>query len=276
MKKLAIFALSIIFLLGNMSCSSEVGEGVSTNICQDSIALNTLNEQIKSINNSYVQKDTRGIKKWFRWLVCSAVDVGAYLLGDDLGDAVAASRLAWDMTKKEFNTKITNEATIKDNFLFVKDITSVGYLHNKYSFELHENFGDALDTMSTSSLAKVVSDLINRDHMHQTNRTNVEKILKGIRRTFNPNLGIKENIDSIKTLTDDNLKKATLEICGSVLDGLQYVNDADTTYIPKVIKTVKGSNINPEVKQQLLNGISIANGSALFWNSDQLLKNKKR
>lgn len=277
MKNLVIFALSIIFLLGNMSCSSEIGEGVSTNIRQDSIALNNLNEQIQSINNSYIQQDTRGLKKWLRWLIFGVADVGGYFLGD-LGGAVAASKLAWDMTKEETNTKISNDATIKENCLNLIDTTSVGYLHNKYSFELLENYGDTLDTMSTSGLAKIVSDLINRDHNYKINPTNVENILKGTRQKFDPNTGIRENIENFKNLTNDELKKATLDICGSVLEGLQYIDDADTTYIPKVTKTIEDSDISPEVKQQLLDGISIANGSALLWNSNQLserLKNAK-
>lgn len=277
MKKLTIYVLCIICFFGNISCTSDTREDVSPNLHQNTATLSNLNEQIKSINNSYIQQDTRGLKKWLRWVIFGVADVGGYLLGD-LGGAVAASKLAWDMTKEETNTKISNDATMKENFLNLMDTTSVGYLHNKYSFELLENYGDTLDTMSTSGLAKIVSDLINRDHNYQINPTNVEKILKGTRQKFDPNTGIRENVENFKNLTNDELKKATLDICGSVLEGLQYIDDADTTYIPKVTKTIEDSDISPEVKQQLLDGISIANGSALFWNSNQLserLKNAK-
>ena len=89
-----------------------------------------------------------------------------------------------------------------------------------------------------------------------------------VKDNFDTNSSISENINRLKTLADTQDKKDALEISGMVLDGLQYVEDADTTYIKRIDRTITDSNINPNLKRMVKDGVSLANASALLWNGD--------
>lgn len=93
-------------------------------------------------------------------------------------------------------------------------------------------------------------------------------MLTVVKDNFDTNSSISENINRLKTLADTQDKKDALEISGMVLDGLQYVEDADTTYIKRIDRTITDSNINPNLKRMVKDGVSVANASALLWNGD--------
>mgnify|MGYP001660717235 CR=1 FL=1 len=64
------------------------------------------------------------------------------------------------------------------------------------------------------------------------------------------------------------------DVCSIVVEGLENIPDTDTTYIKKVNATIEDSNLSDEIKENLLKSVSIANSSALLWNTDALLKTR--
>ena len=272
MKKIIIYTLSFVLCFSSLSCSSEMQNQASNDSSKDEIGLSKLKEQIIDINNSYTRKSTR-MPHWLRWLIFGSADVAGFVLGDIAG-ATGASTLAWNTTKQEKDLTGTGLAPIKTNPDNIVDSATVGYLHNKYAKALFDNYSDALDTMSVSSLTNAVCKVISEDKSYGkvVDENELKNVLSGINANFNPNASISENINKFKTLTVDNQQKLTLDLCSSVLDGLQYVDDSDTTYIAKVNKVIEQSQVKPSLKKEISESVSVANASALLWNGDALKK----
>ena len=75
-------------------------------------------------------------------------------------------------------------------------------------------------------------------------------------------------ISLTRKTSDDNIQKQ-LKIIGQVLEGLQYVDDNDTTYITKAREIIENSKSSKEMKEKLLDAISIANASAKLWVTNE-------
>lgn len=272
MKKIIIFTLSFVLCFSSLSCSSEMQNQASNVSSKDEIGLSKLKEQIVDINNSYTKKNTR-MPHWLRWLIFGAADVAGFVLGD-VGGATGASTLAWNTTKQEKDLTGTGLAPTKPNSDVYIDSTTVGYLHNKYAKALFADYGDALDTMSVSSLSNAVCKIISKDSSYRktVDVNKLKDVLSGINADFNPNGSISENINRFKSRAVDEQQKSILDLCSSVLDGLQYLDDSDTTYIAKVNKAIEQSNVNPSLKKEINESVSVANASALLWNGDALKK----
>ena len=73
-----------------------------------------------------------------------------------------------------------------------------------------------------------------------------------------------------KKLTSNEVERNLWDICGTVIEGLQNVTDDDTHYIQQVNNTVFDADLNPEIKEKILNCVSIAEYSARLWNTDIL------
>ena len=58
-------------------------------------------------------------------------------------------------------------------------------------------------------------------------------------------------ISLTRKTSDDNIQKQ-LKITGQVLEGLQYVDDNDTTYITKAREIIENSKSSKEMKEKLL------------------------
>jgi len=273
MKKIIIYTLSVVFCCSSFSCSSETQDSVSNNSSKDEIELSKLKGQIVNINSSYTKKEGTRMPKWLRWLIFGSADVAGFVLGDVAG-ATGASTLAWTATKEEKQLINSDIVAIKMHPDIIVDSATVGYLHNKFSKELFDNYGNALDTMSVSSLTNAVCKIVSRDKSYGkvVDENELKKVLSGINENFNPNASISENINKFKSLTVNNQQKSTLDLCSSVLDGLQNVDDSDTTYIAKVNKAIEQSQINPSLKKNITESVSVANASALLWNGDALKK----
>lgn len=88
--------------------------------------------------------------------------------------------------------------------------------------------------------------------------------------SFDINKSVEEYFNDLKMQTSDQKKKDALEICSIVLDGLQCVDDNDTTYVKAATDIIKNSNVSQELKTTLLNGVSVAHASAKLWNTDRI------
>ena len=121
--------------------------------------------------------------------------------------------------------------------------------------------------MSIQTIVERVAEVSHKS-ISSTEKEKMIRMLTVVKDNFDTNSSISENINRLKTLADTQDKKDALEISGMVLDGLQYVEDADTTYIKRIDRTITDSNINPNLKRMVKDGVSVANASALLWNGD--------
>ena len=114
-----------------------------------------------------------------------------------------------------------------------------------------------LDNLTGTSLSTAQKNEIVR----QTNR---------IIETFDVNKSVDEYYKELISQTSDLKQKEALEVCGLVLDGLQYVDDNNTTYIDDVKQIINNSSLDPELKATMLDGVSVANASAKLWNTNDV------
>jgi len=106
--------------------------------------------------------------------------------------------------------------------------------------------------------------------LSDTQKAEIMDCTNKIVNSFDANKSVSEYFNELKLKTTDQKKKEALEICEIVLDGLQYVDDNDTIYVKAATDIIKKSDITPELKVTLLDGVSVANASAKLWNTDEI------
>ncbi len=121
---------------------------------------------------------------------------------------------------------------------------------------------DIIDVKYQEISGNVGEQIVGRQKAQQT----IENVLAA----FNPDISITENITEFKKFAIDDNSREALDVCAIVLEGLQYIPDTDTVYIKKVEEAVSKSPINTKLKENILEGVSVANASALLWNGDEL------
>lgn len=283
---LFVLFLALVMLATN-SCSSNSYDDSSfpqtTVLTVDTTATTVLKKNLLALNDEYSVSQTRA-PKWLRWLTASIVDVVTFIIDGGVGGAAGASKVAFDMTKSEANSSLGIEASksqfstnedLKAGSLEGLDVSSVGYLHNKIIIELYKKH-DGKFTIFTENLLldevfdieKSVTGFTNTAERITLSRGTIDRILKlhYVCKT------IPEYADSAKALTDDQSKKQAIEICGIITDGLQYVDDNDTTYINKVKELIDNSKLDEKTEKLVKEGISIAVASAKLWNTDRNLR----
>ncbi|GAA3002444.1 hypothetical protein [Prevotella corporis] len=295
MKKYYFFIFIVAFICS--SCSNELEE--KSNLAEnDSKELILLKENLSNFNKDYsLLNFDNGLRynrakkySWFKRVLLTAVaDVGAYLADGKVSDAVTASTLTWNILK-ERNAEIEKankdvEADKQASACVFKDSPSVylekretiGDIHNFLSVKLIQEFGDTISEVPSEKLIKsIYKDIkdfnlaVNEDIDIQNSIKNIDKILNA----FNPDLSVSENFNNLKNITTDRVTKEMFDVCSIVVEGLENIPDTDTTYIKKVNATIEDSNLSDEIKENLLKSVSIANSSALLWNTDALLKTR--
>lgn len=270
----------ILFIVaGLFSCNNE-------NVCYDKnmdnnvVAIEAVKSDLHNLNASYMPKQgsqTR-MPKWLRLLIFGAADVAGGIWGGVSG-ACGASTLAWNVTKHEVKSveeTIVNDGqdvpTFKDNNLNGIEVGSAGYIHNVVILSA---FGQNEDiyAMNNEDVMAVVFQTLEKETgttLSDTQKAEIMDCTNKIVNSFDANKSVAEYFSELKLQTTDQKKKEALEICEIVLDGLQYVNDDDTTYVKAATDIIKTSDITPELKATLLDGVSVANASAKLWNTDEI------
>lgn len=269
MKKVVFYFVSLLLVFASVSCSSETESVVAEKSESNQEAVSLLKEDIAAINNAYLpQQSSKGVRrmpKWLRWIISAAADAGGTLLSGDLSTGISASTLIWNVTKEE--KSVATDKNFKTENIGYIEPNSLGDMHNRITRELYEKYGDKVDTMSIQTIVERVAEVSHKS-ISSTEKEKMIRMLTVVKDNFDTNSSISENINRLKTLADTQDKKDALEISGMVLDGLQYVEDADTTYIKRIDRTITDSNINPNLKRMVKDGVSVANASALLWNGD--------
>ena len=245
---------------------------------KETTALQGVKSEITLLNANYkssLSSQTR-MPKWLRWLIFGAADTAGAIFGG-VGGACGASTLAWTVTKDEVSTKentiqTSPELAIKPNNTANIEAGDIGYVHNSVITNTLVNNSDIYSRSSEDVLNMVFAEL---DNLTGTSLSTAQKneIVRQTNRiieTFDVNKSVDEYYKELISQTSDLKQKEALEVCGLVLDGLQYVDDNNTTYIDDVKQIINNSSLDPELKATMLDGVSVANASAKLWNTNDV------
>lgn len=280
MKNLKIMAGMLAIAICFAGCINE-SEELQTLKKND--AVESVKCEIAALNANYKSKSnpqTR-IPKWLRWLIFGASDVAGAVFGGVAG-ACSASSLAWSVTKKELASNTNTLQTvpslaIKPRYLTNIESGSIGYLHNTVIANTLINNKDFYSKSNEEVMNIIFTELKDQTGVDMSNSQKADVVDKTRRIVdlFDVNQSIDEYYNKIIDLIGDSKQKEALEICKVVLDGLQYVDDNDTTYTNNVKKIVFNSSLDTEVRSLILDGVSVADASAKLWNTDDILKREK-
>ena len=268
----------ILFLAVSLvSCNNE-SICCDQNLEDNVVAVDAIKSDLLDLNVSYkqVQSKQKRMPKWLRLLIFGAADVAGGIWGGVSG-ACGASSLAWTVTKAEMKAENNSQTTssqmaptFKENNLQGIEKGSIGYIHNSVissAFVANEDIYE----MDNEEVLAVVFQALEKEtdtSLSDAEKAEVINYTNMIVSSFDTNKSVEEYFNDLKTQTSDQKKKDALDICGIVLDGLQYVDDNDTTYVRAATDIIMKSNVSQELKTTLLDGVSVANASAKLWNTD--------
>lgn len=278
MKKLN-FLLGVLAIVICLTGCNKESEELPTLSKNEVAAIESVKNELSELNVTYrsnLVPQTR-IPKWLRWVIFGAADAAGAVFGGVSG-ACAASTLAWTVTKAEVSkveTTTTQEApasAIKSDNLINIENGSIGYVHNVVIANTMVNNSDIYSKSSEDVLDIVLTELGNQTGtvISESQKADIISNTTRIVNSFDANKTVEEYYNELIQQTSDLKQKEALEICSIVLDGLQYVDDNDTSYIENATAIVKNSDLEPELKATLLDGISVANASVKLWNTDEI------
>ena len=278
MKKLN-FLLGVLAIVICLTGCNKESEELPTLSKNEVAAIESVKNELSELNVTYrsnLVPQTR-IPKWLRWVIFGAADAAGAVFGGVSG-ACAASTLAWTVTKAEVSnveTTTTQEApasAIKSDNLINIENGSIGYVHNVVITNTMVNNSDIYSKSSEDVLDIVLTELGNQTGtvISESQKADIISNTTRIVNSFDANKTVEEYYNELIQQTSDLKQKEALEICSIVLDGLQYVDDNDTSYIENATTIVKNSDLDPELKATLLDGISVANASVKLWNTDEI------
>lgn len=278
MKKLN-FLLGVLAIVICLTGCNKESEELPTLSKNEVAAIESVKNELSELNVTYrsnLVPQTR-IPKWLRWVIFGAADAAGAVFGGVSG-ACAASTLAWTVTKAEVSkveTTTTQEApasAIKSDNLINIENGSIGYVHNVVIANTMVNNSDIYSKSSEDVLDIVLTELGNQTGtvISESQKADIISNTTRIVNSFDANKTVEEYYNELIQQTSDLKQKEALEICSIVLDGLQYVDDNDTSYLENATTIVKNSDLEPELKATLLDGISVANASVKLWNTDEI------
>ena len=275
--KLISMFLIVAILFSTSGCSNVSDDNVYLGEMKTE-ALKNLKNDLLVLNSNYENNpelQTRfKFKKWFRLLTTTLSDAVAVLLGaKDLGTSTstAVNNLLTDL-EKAIN-KDDKVSHIKKEALVNVEPGSAGYIHNKVIINLYEKYGTSIDTLTTEQLvdlsSKEVCTLTDENNL-PISKSDAVLLVNNIAGKMDLTKSISENIENLKTLTIDPELQNKLEICGTFIEGLQMVDDNDTTYVKSAHDLIINSNLPTNDKIELQNALSVGYASAKLWNTEAL------
>lgn len=276
MKKITFQLFVIAFCFAGCSNESEIildkneVEPTTANVEQFKV----LKEDFVKLNEWYVCEDvhTRNIfKKFHRLLIAAAFDTACFIIDGNFGTSISVSKLVYDILKdwEDKKEKKDSDKALKQGALIDVDPKSAGYVHNLAIINMYNEYGDSLKLLTTKELLNVsnreVSNITGQIYMAATDESC--ELIDNIAAKFNPELSVSENIQSVKSIITDETVKEELDVCGIFLEGLQMVDDNDTTYVSSAIELIDNSQLTPSQKMRMKESLSIGYASAKLWNT---------
>ncbi|MBQ8064807.1 MAG: hypothetical protein IJ200_04025 [Prevotella sp.] len=280
MKRNYVFLGFLLIMVSLLSCTNETinKEPLDNN---KTIAIKEVKSELYVLNASYKGSfsSQKRMPKWLRWLIFAAADAAGGV-GGGVGGACAASTLAWNVTKDELkqDTGVQPDTThhaqaIKSNSLEGLELGSAGYIHNSVISSVYYEYND-LSGMSTEEIINIVFNELESQtgvEMPASKKLELASYALSIIDSFDASKTVEEFFNDLIEQTANPTQKETLEICGMILDGLQYVDDSDTSYVDTATTIIVNSNLDSELKATLVDVISVANASAKLWNTDGIV-----
>ncbi len=277
MKKLKFLSGILAIAVCLVGCNNA-SEELKTLNKNEVAAIDGVKSEITALNVNYMNNlhpQTR-LPKWLRWVILGAADTAGAIFGG-FGGACSASSLAWTIMKDELASKRDTVQTMpksafKPNNLRNLEVGSMGYVHNIVITNMFINNEDIYLKSNEDIMNLVFVELESQTGVAISDSQKVDIISKTNRivGAFDVNKSLDEYYNELMKQTRDFNQKKALEVCGMILDGLQYVDDNDTTYITKVRTIINNSNMNPELKTIILDGVSVADASVKLWNTDDI------
>ncbi len=274
--KLISMFLIVAILFSTSGCSNVSDDNVYQGEMKTE-ALKKLKNDLLVLNSNYENNpelQTRfKFKLWFRVLAIVVADVACTIYGN-LPTGITASKSANDiMNDLEEKLNKAPSSSLKSNALDGLEIGSAGYIHNKVLIDMYEKYGESMDTLTTEQLL----DLASNDVYNLTGEANLPLsksdavlLVDNVVSKMDLTKSISENIESLKTLTIDPELQSKLDICGTFIEGLQMVDDNDSTYFESANELIINSDLPTADKLELQDALSVGYASAKLWNTEVL------
>lgn len=274
--KLISMFLIVAILFSTSGCSNVSDDNVYQGEMKTE-AFKKLKNDLLVLNSNYENNpelQTRfKFKLWFRVLAIVVADVACTIYGN-LPTGITASKSANDiMNDLEEKLNKAPSSSLKSNALDGLEIGSAGYIHNKVLIDMYEKYGESMDTLTTEQLL----DLASNDVYNLTGEANLPLsksdavlLVDNVVSKMDLTKSISENIESLKTLTIDPELQSKLDICGTFIEGLQMVDDNDSTYFESANELIINSDLPTADKLELQDALSVGYASAKLWNTEVL------
>lgn len=271
--------ITVMFIATLFACSTAETTNTSDELSdKDKKALVDLNNEIKQINNDYTLKKTRG-GKWLRWIAVTAADAFGYIVGGTDYSA-ALSRLVWDVAKEEKKKEFKEiKETKKDDAMSrLDDFKPNAFDYSDFNLPQaakdHNALCNSLWTRHDMNggftyVERHVESKLEGDVDDGNNFMLDNAKLNQWAAAFDVNASLKENINNYKPFLKQEKEKQAWEITGTVLEGLQYVEDKDNNYNIKVFEAIDNSNLSTEMKNLIKNSAGISIASSNLWNTEK-------
>ena len=296
MKKNVFIVLSLVFVMSSCNSTNE-DLFMSTPAPVPVEDVTDIQVGLNQLNNSYAKNvvETRSFWGFLRKLGVCLADAAGFIFGGGVDGASKVSELADKYLPGNSDKSVSNEfgmiskdghiddggeqrkqAVFKDCPLSGLKTNEVGYIHNKSilnrfsegnmftsTYILREQ---SIDGFLTPANYSEYEELMPEDKLYASQEFSMQTVNDILEPIQNDNdISVHDYVTLLTRKTsDDNIQKQ-LKITGQVLEGLQYVDDNDTTYITKAREIIENSKSSKEMKEKLLDAISIANASAKLW-----------
>lgn len=274
--KLISMFLIVAILFSTSGCSNVSDDNVYQGEMKTE-ALKKLKNDLLVLNSNYENNpelQTRfKFKLWFRVLAIVVADVACTIYGN-LPTGITASKSANDiMNDLEEKLNKAPSSSLKSNALDGIEVGSAGYIHNKVLIDMYEKYGESMDTLTTEQLLDLASNEVYNltgEASLSLSKSDAVLLVDNVVGKMDLTKSISENIESLKTLTIDPELQSKLDICGTFIEGLQMVDDNDSTYFESANELIINSDLPTADKLELQDALSVGYASAKLWNTEVL------
>lgn len=260
------------------------GESVLTE--ENTVAIEQLKADIIALNSEYSEPVVTKAK-WWKYILSALVDGGTCFIAlyiplvqyVSIGCAITASNLFFNWIDNESVSAPLLEESISMTCLqkeeWIGEGASAGTLHNTVIVNLYneygENFYEVPDTVMACRIAKELSILTNQDStlLYSSIIDNLDVINECVD-SCTTDTSIHEYIGFLKRRFPENTQQLT--VFEPILEGLLKVNPIENEgeYVDRVMCIIDSSAVAEPVKQNLREGLTVANASARLWNTEHI------